>query len=291
VLSVRIINSRGGAASYRSSAFTLNLDGTLIRDTDMLFVGDGASSCHPLKDSREISDRVIRQLELARDTAQSGRRPLPVIFTPNGVASALISPLMAAFNGKLVLEGASPLAGKIGQRLFDEKLSLSDDLRPHSRPCDDECVASMRNSLIERGTVSSFFYDLRTAAMAGTESTGSGGRGRGGLPAPSPSAFVIAPGDAAFDDMVADMKAGIIVEQLMGADQSNILGGDFSGNVLLGYKVEIGQIVGRVKNVMVSGNVYQLLGNITAVGNDDRWVGGFLKTPSIYCPQLSVAAM
>jgi PmbA protein len=295
VLAVRAMNSRGGEANYKSSSFTINIEGTLIRDTDMLFVGDGISSCRPILDSAELTDRVIRQLELARETAQSGRRPLPVIFTPYGVASALTSPLMAAFNGKLVLEGASPLADKTGQTLFDQKFSLADDptidYRPHSRPCDDECVASRRIPLIEQGTVRNFFYDLQTAGMAGTESTGSGNRGRGGLPSPSPSAFVIDGGDVSFEEMVSDMKAGIIIEQLMGADQANILGGDFSGNVLLGYKVEVGEIVGRVKNVMVSGNVYQLLGNITAVGNDSRWVGGFLNTPSLYFPSLSVAAM
>ena len=76
----------------------------------------------------------------------------------------------------------------------------------------------------------------------------------------------------------------------MGAEQGNILGGDFSGNVLLGYKVENGKIVGRVKNTMVSGNVYQVLKEITAIGSESRWVSGFLQTPPLYCPSLSVAS-
>ncbi|GAG50602.1 unnamed protein product, partial [marine sediment metagenome] len=87
-----------------------------------------------------------------------------------------------------------------------------------------------------------------------------------------------------------DMKEGLVIEQLMGATQGNILGGDFSGNVLLGYKVESGKIVGRVKDTMVSGNVYQVLKQITAIGSDARWVGSFLKTPPLYCPALSVAS-
>jgi len=76
----------------------------------------------------------------------------------------------------------------------------------------------------------------------------------------------------------------------MGAEQGNILGGDFSGNVLLGYKVERGKIVGRVKDTMVSGNIYQLLKQITAIGSEPKWVGSFLSTPHLYCPSLSVAA-
>ena len=76
----------------------------------------------------------------------------------------------------------------------------------------------------------------------------------------------------------------------MGAEQGNILGGDFSGNVLLGYKVESGKIVGRVKDTMVSGNVYQLLKEISAIGSQPKWVSGVLNTPPIYCPRLSVAS-
>ena len=89
--------------------------------------------------------------------------------------------------------------------------------------------------------------------------------------------------------MLADIKEGLVIEYMMGAGQGNILVGDFSGNVLLGYKVKNGKIIGRVKDTMVSGNVYQVLKEITAIGNDARWVGSFLNSPSIYCPSLSVA--
>jgi PmbA protein len=90
--------------------------------------------------------------------------------------------------------------------------------------------------------------------------------------------------------MVGDIKEGLVIEELMGAEQGNILGGDFSGNVLLGYKIENGKIVGRVKDTMVSGNIYSLLKEITALGSDARWVGGFVNTPSLYFPRVSVAS-
>jgi PmbA protein len=217
-----------------------------------------------------------------------------VVFTANGVASTLIMPLMMAFNGKTVLEGASPIGNKLGQPVFDKKLSLRDDstidYRPGSRPCDDEGIPSQRTPLIIEGAVSSFLYDLQTAAMAGTKSTGNGHRSQGGLPAPSPSAFVINTGDTTFDEMIEDIREGLVVEQVMGATQGNVLGGDFSGNVLLGFKVENGKIAGRVKDTMVSGNIYQLLKQIAALGSDAKWVGGFLNTPPIYLPKVSVAS-
>ena len=90
--------------------------------------------------------------------------------------------------------------------------------------------------------------------------------------------------------MVADIKEGLVVEQLMGASQGNVLGGDFSGNVLLGYKIENGKIAGRVKDTMVSGNVYKLLNNIAAIGSESRWVGGILNTPPVYLTAVSVAS-
>ena len=292
-ISLRIINSRGGQASYRKSIFSLGIMGSLIRGTDMLFVGEIQSSCNPLSQTREIAGVVINQLELAKNQASVPTRELPVILTPHGVASALIPSLTMAFNGKTVLQGASPIGQKLGKQVFDPKLSLWDDpmvaFRPHSRPCDDEGTPSQRTPLIEQGVVSSFLYDLQTAALAKTRSTGNGGRG-GGLPSPAPSAFTIAPGQIPFNEMVSDIKEGLVIEQLMGAEQGNILGGDFSGNVLLGYKVESGKIVGRVKDTMVSGNVYQVLKEVAAIGSQAEWVGGFLQTPHIYCPRLSVAS-
>ena len=294
VISVRIINSRGGEASYRKSIFSLGVEGSLIRGTDMLFVGEGQSSCHPITEAKAVGGVVLRQLELAKNRASVPSQPLPVIFTPDGVASALIPSLTAAFNGKVVLQGASPIGSRLGQKVFDDKLWLWDDPTiaycPESRPCDDEGIPSQRTPLIEQGKVANFLYDLQTAGLAHMQSTGNGSRNRGRLPSPSPSAFVVAPGNATFDEMVHDMKEGLVIEQLMGAEQGNILGGDFSGNVLLGYKVESGKIVGRIKNTMVSGNVYQLLNQIAAIGSETKWVGGFLSTPPLYFPSLSVAS-
>ncbi|HCP59977.1 MAG TPA: TldD/PmbA family protein [Dehalococcoidia bacterium] len=293
VASVRIINSRGGEVNYRKSVFGIGVEGNLTRDTDMLFVGEGQSSCHPLLEPGVIAGVVLKQLELARTRASVKTGTLPVVFTPDGVASALVPSLMAAFSGKAVVEGASPIGNRLGEVAFDPGLSLRDDptlaYRPESRPGDDEGVPSQRTLLIEKGIVAGFLYDLQTAAIAHTLSTGNGNRNRGGLPAPSPTAFVIAPGSTTFDQMISDMKEGLVIEYLMGAEQGNILGGNFSGNVLLGYKVESGKIVGRVKDTMVSGNIYQVLKKITAIGADTRWVGSSVNTPHLYCPALSVA--
>lgn len=294
IASVRILNSQGGEASYRKSFFGIGFEGSLIRDTDMLFVGDSESSCCLISDINKVADSVINQLELAKRRASIPSKPLPVIFTPMGIASAFIAPLASAFNGRVVLQGASPLGDKGGERVFDERLSLCDDAtiahRPRSRPCDDEGVPSQSTPLIENGVVGNFLYDLQTAGLAGVQSTGNGERGGGGLPGPSISSLIFRTGDTSFEEMVRGIREGLVVEQLMGAEQTNVLGGEFSGNVLLGYKVERGEIVGRVKDTVVSGNIYKILERLVGIGREARWVGGAVYAPALCCSNLTIAS-
>jgi PmbA protein len=290
--SIFLINSQGGEGRYDRSFFGLSLEGILVRDTDMLFVGDSESSCRFSDNIDDLASRVLWQLEMAKKKAAVSTKLLPVIFTPNGVASALLSPLVLAFNGKSVLEGASPLKDKMGEQVFDKKLSLWDDATIAygigSYPFDDEGVSGQRLPLVTNGVVANFLYDLQTAALAGTQSTGNGQRA-GGFPRPDISSLILSGGDVSFQAMVEDMKEGLIVEQVMGADQGNLLAGDFGGNVLLGYKVENGEIVGRVKDTMIAGNVYQVLKELPGIGQEARWVGGILQTPSLYCSGVSAA--
>jgi len=291
--SVSLVNSQGGEGEYDKSFLSLNLEGILVRDTDMLWVADGESSCRAdLIRIDELVNRVVWQLDMAKKKATVPNKLLPVIFTSQGVASALLSPLVLAFSGKAVLEGTSPLRDKLGDKVFDHKLSLWDDAtvayRVGSYPFDDEGVSSQRLPLVANGVVTNLLYDLQTAALAGKKSTGNGRRAGGGSPSPAISSLVVEKGELSFRQMVKDMKEGLVVEEVIGAEQGNILGGDFGGNVLLGYKVENGEIVGRVKDTMIAGNVYQVLGELPGIGRETRWVGGTLQTPPLYCSDISV---
>jgi PmbA protein len=290
--SISLMNSQGGDGGYNKSFFSLSLEGILVRDTDILWVGDSEGSCRPdFVGIDDLADRVIWQLEMAKKKATVSTKLLPIIFTPLGVASALLSPLVLAFNGKAVLEGASPLKNKLEEQVFDKRLSLWDDATVAygvgSYPFDDEGVPGQRLPLVANGVVANFLYDLQTAALAGTNSTGNGRRA-GGFPSPAISSLILGKGDVSFQAMVKDMKEGLIVEEVIGAEQGNLLGGDFGGNVLLGYKVESGEIVGRVKDTMIAGNVYQVLKELPGIGQEARWVGGTLQTPPLYCSGVSV---
>lgn len=293
VSEISLANSRGAQVSYRRSVFSVNVEGVLVREDSLLFVGDGESSCRPITDCSQIAENTIRQLEDARVLTRLDSKTMPVVFTPIGIASTLVAPLGVAFNGKRIVDGSSPLKGRQGEKAFDVRFNLWDDatlpFQPGSCPCDDEGIPSQRTPLVEDGVVKEFLFDLQTAKQAGTKSTGSGRRG-GGLPGPGSSSLVIREGAERYEDILKQIDEGLVVEFTMGAEQGNLLSGDFAGNVLLGFAVRNGEVVGRVKDTVVSGNVYQILGNIGALSRESRWVSGFLKTPYILCPGLSVAS-
>jgi PmbA protein len=180
---VHIMNSAGARHDERSSTFSLGVSGQRVRGTDMLWVGDDQSSCSPIRDPEPVITETQRQLERARENVPVRTAELPVIFTPAGVGSALMLPLMVAFNGKYVLQGASPLVESLNQQVYDQRLTVRDDplidLRPSSRPFDDEGVPARRTPLVEGGIARQFLYDLQTAGLAGTHSSGSAHRSLG----------------------------------------------------------------------------------------------------------------
>ena len=219
---------------------------------------------------------------------------MPVIFTPKA-ALVLILSSISGLNGKMVLKKISPLASQKNKKLWSDLLTFySDgtiDFALGSAPFDDEGVEMKRVPLVEKGEIKNFYYDLQTAGMAGVESTGNGLRaGIQSEPVPGISNLIMEKGDVSFKEMVKDISEGIVIDQVLGLGQGNIISGAFSNNVQLGYKIEKGKIVGRVKDVMIAGNALEELKNIAALGNKAKWVEGKYKFPHIYLKSLSVSA-
>ena len=108
-------------------------------------------------------------------------------------------------------------------------------------------------------------------------------------PSPSTSYITMAGGDTTIDAMFSDIKQGILVEQLLGAGQGNELGGDFRANLSLGFLIKDGEVVGRVKDTMISGNVYEALNNIEAIGDEPESVWGTRSLPWVRTRGVEVA--
>lgn len=295
-------NTAGARGEYRATGVAVTADITRIAGDDVLMVYDQYVGADMPSDAD--LETLVRSVETRLNAALTVVTPpdgaLPVVFTPAGLA-AVVLPLEQALSGKTVLQGSSPLAGKVGETMFDERLSIVDDPltpgRPASRPVDDECVPSRATGLVERGTVGRFVYDLETAARAKTQSTGNGRRGVFGKPHIGYTNLVIGPrgsglgprGDGILGGgLIGDISDGLIVDDLIGVGQGNVISGAFSHPVGLAYRVQRGEITGRVKDAAVAGNAYDLLKRIGGFGTDGRWLGS-RWSPSLLLDGVSVA--
>ncbi len=295
VMTVVIRNSAGGGGTYQYTVFSAILSANLVRGTDILDVYEWAETNQGLVDFDALVGTVVEKVRLAERNVPIASGQIPVIFTPKAFAMTMLESLHLGFNGKMVLEGASPLAGKLGEQMFDSRLYLWDDGQvaesTASAPFDDEGVPTRRTLLIGQGKVQSFLYDLQTAGKAGTQSTGNATRSLSSPPSPGTHAWLIEPGDASLAEMLSGINEGLLVDQTMGAWAGNVIGGEFSGNVHLGYKIEKGELVGRVKDTMVTGNVYiALKDGLEAIGDTAYWVGGSLRVPHLMFKSLGVAS-
>ena len=296
-------NTAGARGEYRATGIAVTADITRIAGDDVLMVYDqyvGADM--PSDDDLEALVRSVEtRLTAALKVVSPPDGALPVVFTPAGLA-AVVLPLEQALSGKTVLQGSSPLAGKVGETLFDPRLSIIDDPltpgRPASRPVDDECVPSRATGLVENGVVGRFIYDLETAARAKTQSTGNGRRGVFGKPHIGYTNVVFrmtnavragATSHALGGGLIGDMQDGLIVDDLIGVGQGNVISGAFSHPVGLAYRVQRGEVTGRVKDAAVAGNAYELLKRIGGFGTDGRWLGS-RWSPSMLLEGVSVAS-
>ena len=299
-------NTAGARGEYRATGIAVTADITRIAGDDVLMVYDQYIGADMPSDAdlEALVQSVETRLTAALNIVTPPDGALPVVFTPAGLA-AVVLPLEQALSGKTVLQGSSPLAGKVGELLFDARLSIVDDPltpgRPASRPVDDECVPSRSTGLVERGVVGRFVYDLETAARAKTQSTGNGRRGVFGKPhigytnivfrmadGPHVGAQHAAPLQLLGGGLIADIDDGLIVDDLIGVGQGNVISGAFSHPVGLAYRVQRGEITGRVKDAAVAGDAYDLLKRIGGFGSDGRWLGA-RWSPSLLLDGVSVA--
>jgi len=288
---VSVHNSRGGQVEEVRSPLGIGLMIERVRGDDLLVLYDYWSASSLEERPHTFLQRIAHKLELAEQAAavRSGRQP--VLFSPMG-ATVLGLPLMEAVDGKNVYQGISPLAGRLGEQLFDSRLTLIDDAtldgRPGSACHDDEGVPTRRTVLIGDGTVQSFLYDLKTAAQAGTTSTGNGSRGLFSPPRPSPSNLIVAPGQTPLADIIAGIDEGVLADSPLGLGQGNVISGVFSNTWGLAYRIEKGEIVGRAKDISIAGDVYQDLRHIGAISQESEWVYGGLRMPHILLESVNV---
>ncbi|MEM8777461.1 MAG: TldD/PmbA family protein [Cyanobacteria bacterium P01_G01_bin.49] len=276
-----LINSQGLHCQYSDTSINYYLGLEWVREEDFLGIYEGEQTRDQLNTDKVVKE-ILQRLEWAKENVLPPIGRTPILFTPNA-ASLLWETVADAINGKVVLEKSSPWGDKLGEKVISEKLTLSQQPNhdPYICPFDDEGTSTQNLALISQGKLQQFYSDRTIGRAFGKQSTGNGFRpSLGRYPTPSLVNLIVEPGTHTFDELIQQLDHGIIVDQMLGGGTD--ISGEFSVNVDLGYCVSNGQITGRVKDTMVSGNVYPALKQVIALGNDPRW------TDSCYTPSLII---
>jgi len=284
--STRLINSLGLDVRHQDTTLHFAMSVDWVRGDDFLTASDGISTRGDL-DPQAIANQIIQRLDWAQENVEPCSGRVPILFTSKA-ADMLWGTLHAALNGKRVLEGSSPWSEYKGTQVTHEAITISQepDIGPFSCPFDDEGTPTQHLVFIQDGVLQNFYCDRTTGRLLGQQTTGNGFRpGLGSYPTPGLFNWLVKPGDRSFMDLIAELEDGIIVDQILGGGAG--ISGDFSINVDLGYRVKKGQIIGRVKDTMVAGNVYTALKQLMQLGADAEW-NGSCYTPSLIVGGLSV---
>ncbi|MBO9999192.1 MAG: TldD/PmbA family protein [Cyanobacteria bacterium SID2] len=284
--STRLINTHGLDCSYTDTTLSSDLAAEWVRGDDFLSICDGQTQRDRL-DPKQLARKILQRLAWAQENVSPPVGRVPILFTSKA-ADLLWGTVQAALNGKRAIEKSSPWCDRLGDRILSPLLTLSQhpDIGPYSCPFDDEGTATRPIVFIEEGILNLFYTDRRVGRLLGSGSTGNGFRpGLEGYPTPGLFNLIVKPGSGSLDDLIAQLDDGLIVDEMLGGGGG--LSGDFSINVALGYRVKNGTVVGRVKDTMVSGNVYTALREIVQLGGDAIW-NGSCYTPSLTVEGLSV---
>ncbi|MDO9518516.1 MAG: TldD/PmbA family protein [Methanosarcinaceae archaeon] len=212
-----------------------------------------------------------------------------VILHPFAFADIIESAFAPSIDADNVQKGRSSLIGRLGDEIAASELTIIDDgLMPggiETGISDDEGVPSQRTSVIENGVFKSYLYDSYTAGKDGVKSTGNAAR-QSYVSTPSVGLrnFII---EYPQSDIISGTDSGVFVNTVIGAHTANAISGDFSVEARNAYTIKGGQIDKPIKSLMISGNIFEMLANITGAGMDVRKVGGTV-TPSIRVSDMSV---
>ena len=203
---------------------------------------------------------------------------LDVIFTQFALQQLLYYTMINAVKADFVQRNQSAFKGKIDEKVASEKVTIYDngllEGGIHTWKFDGEGVPHQKTPIIENGVLRNFLYDNYTAKKEGKVSTGNAARA-GYLSTPKIEAtnFHLLPGKKSPEELINQVKEGLIVYFLQGAHSSNPASGEFSVVATPAWKIENGKIAYATKGAMLAGNIFQVLKNISALANNERKIG------------------
>ena len=269
---VFLANSNGIAKSYRAGMCGY---GVSVVAEDGEERSSGGESC-----TRRFFADLVTPQEVAEEAARSAYEMMgarlvptqraPVVFDPD-VSRSLLGGILGAINGERVLQGASFLAGRVGEPIGAELLTIVDDgtlaRGMSSAPFDGEGVHTQRRTIVDRGVLQGFMYNTIVASRAGTRSTGNAARGGyAGLPGIGSHAFYVEAGETDPEEIIASTANGLYLKSVTGYG-INPVSGNFSGGAR-GFWIENGRPAYPVRGLTIAATAEEMLNGIDLLGTD-----------------------
>lgn len=278
----RLLHSGNFNETTRGTSLSIYLEGEKVKKGDILLADNYFFWLDLDFDKKAFVDRVNQKFEYAKRKVQVKSAPRTVVFTPESLASVLEF-IETALSAQSVVKGVSLWSDQLGQSVVDQRLSLVDDptidYAAGSTAFDDEGFAARKLILIDKGVLKNFYADLKNASKL---KNSQGGRGFGVPSQPSLTNVLVLGGKISSEKMMKNIKRGVLIEQIVGSGQDNPYTGDFSFSINLGFLINQGEVVGRIKNTLVSGNIFDMLKNrVDQISQDTHWVGGGMRLPFI----------
>ena len=274
---VAIASTTGMRGAYRRCDAYVMVEVLAERDgkTTSAFGLDMARVAGALDVEAAAAEAVIRARRLL-----GGRKPpsatLPVLLDPYATA-AFLGVLASALTAEAVQKGRSLFAGRVGERIAGEHVTLVDDGRladgPAAAPWDAEGVPCGRTALVDGGVLSGWLHNAYTAAKDATAPTGNASRsGFKAVPGISPTNLFLQPGTHDQEALMAQAGTAFYCQQVLGVHSgANAVTGDFSVGAA-GVMVRDGAFAEPVREATIASTIPEMLQRLVAVGSDLRFL-------------------
>ena len=285
-----LITSRGFVGGWRRTGYSISataLAGTgtaMQRDYDYTSAVHEADLEDPAAIGRRAAERALARLNPRRPQTAT----LPVIYDPR-VSASLVGHLAGAVNGAAIVRGTSFLRDRMGAEIFAKGITIRDDPHrvrgPRSRPFDGEGQPTAPLDLIADGVLMTWVLDGRSAKQLGLKTTASAARGTSAPPGPSTTNLYMAAGSVSPADLMADIREGLYVTELIGSGINGITG-DYSRGAA-GFMIRNGQLAEPVAEITIADNLIGMFARLVPA-NDLRFLRG-TDAPTIRIDGMTMA--
>jgi PmbA protein len=245
---------------------------------------------------RAGSEGALRATRLLGARKPVSRR-CAVVFDPL-VTAQFLGVLGQALGADAVLKGRSLFAGRLGDAVAADDLTLVDDGlvpgAPGTAPWDGEGVPQERTALIEGGRLVSYLHNTWTARRTGDGAVSTGNAARAGFassPGLAPTNLALVSGGRSAADVVGMVDDGVYVQDVMGLHSgANPISGEFSVS-FSGLAIRDGGLADPIREAAVSSTIVDVLRGVTAVADDLRFFpfGGSLGGTTTLIAEMSVS--